>query len=73
MEKKIKFTLESKNNTKQIIFYLTFEWSESTADKFNLNLENKLKYISLFSYSYPPYEKFPDIRKCVLTKQISIL
>ena len=72
MERKIKFSLEAKNNTKQIISYLTREWSESIADKFILNFENKLKYINLFPYSFPPYEKFPDIRNCVLTKQISL-
>ena len=72
MEKKIKFSLEAKKNTNQIISYLTKEWSESTADKFILNLENKLKFINLFPNLYPPYEEFPNIRKCVLTKHISL-
>ena len=27
---------------------------------------------NLFPISYPPFEKFPDIRKCVLTKHISL-
>lgn len=72
MEKKIKFSLEAKKNTNQIISYLTQEWSESVADKFILNLENKLSYINLFPKSYPPYDKYPNIRKCVLTKQINL-
>lgn len=58
MEKKIKFSLEAKNNTNQIISYLTKEWSESTADEFILNLEYKLKFINLLPNLYPPMKNF---------------
>ena len=72
MEKKIKFSKLAKNNTKQIISYLTNEWSETAADKFILNLENKLNYINSFPHSYPSFNKFSNIRKCVLSKQVSL-
>jgi len=64
MEKKIKFSIEAKYNTNQIISYLTKEWSESTADKFILNLENKLnyeKFISDFISSLRKISGYPEM------------
>jgi len=72
MEKKIKISKEAKKNTQRIISYLTNEWSEAVADKFIQRLENKLNYISLFPNSYPSFDKFNNVRKCVLSKQISL-
>ena len=72
MEKKIKIPREAKENTVVTYRYLFRHWSESIADKFIRTLNQKILNIQLFPELYPVIDSATFVRKCVVSKQVSI-
>ena len=70
MAKEIIFSPEANDNLKNIIYFILDEWSLKIAEDFLEILDNKLNSILLFPKAYPQIEAKPEIRKCVLTKQV---
>jgi len=72
MVKKITFSPEATQNIQQIILYLKKEWSQNVADKFVNMLREKIYNIKQFPNSYYLIDEQRKIRRCVLTKQITL-
>ncbi len=51
--------------------YLVEEWNQSAKDRFIKKLTNKINQISKYPDSCPKSEYFPNLFKCVVTKQTS--
>ena len=73
MAYEIEFSRESVNQIRENINYLVENWSVRIADEFINKLNFKIEVISLFPYSYPKSTSTKTIRKCVVTKQMSLL
>lgn len=72
MVRKVIFSSKADNDLTGIIEYLKSEWSASQIRNFNSILDRKLEIIVNYPYSYPSILNNKNIRKCVLTKQISL-
>lgn len=72
MVKKISFSPEANQRLYEIVTYLVDNWSVKSAEKFLEILDNKLSHIRLFPYSFPQLENKEEVRKCVLTVQITL-
>lgn len=68
----IEFSDEALNQLQENIDYLIKEWSAKVADEFISKLYSKLELISFLPFIYSPSNSNRKIRKCVVTKQISI-
>ena len=53
----------------EILDYLEVNWSATVSDNFLNKLERTIEVISSMPYGFPAAEKFPGLRKCVLTRQ----
>ena len=62
MDWKINFSKEAKKRTKEILAYLSEEWSVKSAQNFTNVLDNKIKNILLFPRSFSSIEDKPYIR-----------
>lgn len=69
-----KITISSKaiNQLNKIFDYLLENWSEKVASEFIRKFDSKLSYISQNPQSYPITTFRNDVRKCVVTKQVSL-
>ncbi len=72
MDWKINFSPEAKIRVKEIISYLSKEWSAKTAQDFTIILNNKVQNILSFPKSYPSIEDKPNVRRCVITNQVTL-
>jgi len=72
MVKRVIFSPKAIENTKQIIVYLKKEWSENSAKKFINVLREKVSYIKRFPNSYHELEGREKIKRCVITKQVTL-
>src|SRR6266496_4448185 len=72
MVKKISFSPEANQRLYEIVKYLVDEWSVKTAENFLEILDYKLSHIRLFPRSNPQLEDKEEVRKCVLTTQITL-
>ncbi|MEO8211306.1 MAG: type II toxin-antitoxin system RelE/ParE family toxin [bacterium] len=73
MAYKIEFSDEALNNLQENLNYLFKEWSDKVAIEFIDKLYFKLELISFQPYSYSKSYSNKQIRKCVVTKQISLI
>ena len=55
-----------------LAFYLEVKWSIKVRDNFLAKFDRSIRSISLMPLSYPSSDKFPGLRKCVVTSQTSI-
>jgi len=72
MVKRVTFSPKAIENTKEIILYLKKEWSEKSAKKFINILREKISYIKRFPNSYHSLSGKEHIRRCVVSKQITL-
>jgi len=69
---KITWSDEALYNLSQVITYLEDNWTEKEIRKFAQKLEKSLHLISIFPEIYPSTSKRKKVRRCVLTKQVSL-
>ncbi len=55
-----------------ILSYLEAEWPEKSKRDFIKKLDDTFNRISQNPKAFPASQKFPQIRKCVITKQVSV-
>jgi plasmid stabilization system protein ParE len=72
MVKRIIYSPEAIQNTKQIVLYLKNNWSLIVVNKFINILREKIKFIKRFPNSCYLIDEQRGIRRCVLTKQITL-
>ncbi len=53
----------------ELLDYLEANWSSTVSDNFLNKLERTMEVISNMPYSFPAADKFPGLRKCVVTSQ----
>lgn len=51
--------------------YIEENWSFKVADEFAKTIDKKISYVKSNPYQYPPFKNKKEIRKCVVTEQIS--
>ena len=69
---KIIWSDEALQNLLKIIEYLNYQWSKKEIHKFVKKLDNRINLISENSLIFPTSQTKKNIRKSVLTKQISL-
>ncbi len=72
MVKKVVFPPEANERLRDIVYYLIDWRSAKSAKKFLEALDNKIKNIRLFPHSFPQIQGKDDIRRCVISTQISL-
>ena len=72
MVKKVRFSSLANINLESIVKYLKNEWSVRSAEKFLNIFDKKISNLKLFPQSSPQVEGKNDVRKCMITKQISL-
>ncbi|XOV92057.1 MAG: type II toxin-antitoxin system RelE/ParE family toxin [Bacteroidota bacterium] len=72
MSLKIEWSPRSEKEYLNLIDYLLKEWGEKSATKFSDRLQNVLSDISKKPQIYPSTERRKDVRRCVVSKQISL-
>jgi len=65
----VRLSEEAAEQLEQILNYLEKKWSVRTRNNFIEKLERSFESISTLPTSYPKSEKYPDLRKCVITPQ----
>lgn len=53
----------------EILDYLEANWSPAVSDNFLDKVERTMEVIGNMPYSFPAADKFPGLRKCVVTRQ----
>ena len=53
----------------ELLDYLEANWSSTVSDNFLSKLERTMEVISNMPYGFPTAEKFPGLRKCVISRQ----
>lgn len=66
------WTDEALHNLSLIIAYLETNWTEKEIRKFVRRIEKLLELIAIFPEIYPSTNNRKKMRRCVLTKQISL-
>ena len=72
MAYKLYWSEEAVSNLEGIISFLESNWTEKEIDKFKHLLSKNLELITIFPTIFPKSEKIPNLRRAVLSKQISI-
>jgi len=54
-----------------LLTYLELDWSPRIRDNFIYKMERSFEAIEAFPQGFPVSEKFPGLRKCVITPQTS--
>ena len=72
MSYQILWTDEAVENLKNIISYISANWTEREVNKFKIKLSEQINTISRFPNIFPASTKTPRLRKAVLTKQTII-
>ena len=57
------------DQVQDIILYLEDNWPERVRDNFLDKLARSMEIMGSIPYIFPPSEKFPGLRKCVITPQ----
>jgi plasmid stabilization system protein ParE len=65
-------TKEAAEDIQQINQYLIENWSERVRDNFIKKLKNSVATIQRMPYAFPISEQKPDLRKCVISPQVSL-
>lgn len=72
MVHKVSFSPEANSRLFEITNYITKEWSSKATGTFLQILDNKISNFKLFPYSNPAIPGKKEVRKCVITKQITL-
>jgi plasmid stabilization system protein ParE len=72
MDYKIFWSEESLSNLEEILDYLNERWTQKEIDRFKNKLNRQLEIISRFPTIFPVSNYHPNLRKAVLSKQITI-
>lgn len=70
---KVRFSRLATYKLEKLSEYLTEEWSEQSNLKFLKRLDSKIQTIQMNPEIFPQSEHEPGLRKCVVTKQTSLL
>ncbi len=70
---KVRFSKLASYKLERLSEYLIEEWSEKSNLKFLEQLDSKIQAIRLNPRSFPESELQPGLRRCVVTKQTSII
>lgn len=69
----VRFSRLSVLKLERLLEYLEVEWSENSKNKFLKHLETKVELIKSNPQVFPASSLEPELRKCVVTKQTTIL
>ncbi len=72
MEYKIFWTEEALQGLKEIIDYLSTEWTQKEVDDFKVKLSKQIDHIKINPWLFPKSKFQPRLRKAVLSKQTSV-
>tara|TARA_R110002124_G_scaffold286310_1_gene466832 strand:- start:16169 stop:16480 length:312 start_codon:yes stop_codon:yes gene_type:complete len=70
---KVRFSLLSVLKLEKLLEYLEQEWAEDSKNKFLKDLNTKLDSIKENPKAFPASTLEPKVRKCVVTRQTTIL
>ena len=68
----VNWTFESERTFNDNISYLIEKWDTAVLNDFFNEVDNTIAHISNNPYLFPAYKTSETIRKCVLTKQITV-
>jgi plasmid stabilization system protein ParE len=69
---RLSFTLESSEQVDKIFDYLSENRSEKIASDFIKKLNTKVSFIKEFPHLYPLTELRKNVRRCIITKQVTL-
>jgi plasmid stabilization system protein ParE len=69
---KVVWSENSLSELKEIIEYLESNWTGKETSKFFKKLEKTIKQISINPLMFPKTEKKESVRRCVLSKQLTL-
>lgn len=69
---RVYLSIEAAEQLQQLLDYLEANWSIKVRDNFIAKLDRSMKIIENRPFAFPSSEKFPGLRKCVLTRQTLI-
>ncbi len=72
MKRVVKLSRTATNQLDNILNYLEEEWSSDVKKKFVKRLDLALKHIDNYPDGFPKSEIIDSLRKCVVTKQITV-
>ena len=72
MSREVIWMPEAERSFNDNIEYLSDKWTLQVINEFLDRVDFVIDQISENPYLYPPYEKRDDVRKCPLTKQITL-
>lgn len=67
----IVFSERASKELNSTLKYIEENWSFKVADEFAKTIDKKISYVKSNPYQYPPFKNKKEIRKCVVTEQIS--
>ncbi|MDR1887590.1 MAG: type II toxin-antitoxin system RelE/ParE family toxin [Prevotellaceae bacterium] len=68
----IEWTAHARNELDTVYNYLENNWNSREIIRFSQLLEKKLSVIIKLPFIYPAYERNKAVRRCVISKQISL-
>ncbi|MDR1897597.1 MAG: type II toxin-antitoxin system RelE/ParE family toxin [Prevotellaceae bacterium] len=68
----IEWTLHAQSELDTVYNYLENNWNSREIIRFSQLLEKKLSLIIKLPFIYPVYERNKAVRRCVISKQISL-
>ena len=72
MARQVVFSKRARNKLEKLLNYLETEWSLKVKNEFIVKLDRRILQISRHPASCPESEYFPDLHKCVVTKQTTL-
>ena len=60
---------EAESQLEALLFYLEAEWGIKVHDNFLEKLDHAIQTIRKMPTAYPASTKYPELRKCVVTRQ----
>ncbi len=66
---KVNLSIEAAEQLQQLLDYLEINWSVKVRDNFIQKLDRSIQIIIETPFAFPASEKFPGLRKCVITPQ----
>lgn len=69
---KVYLSIEAAEQLQRLVEYLETSWSFKVRDNFILKLDRSINIIAKTPFIFPASEKFPGLRKCVITSQTVI-
>ncbi|MCB0840408.1 MAG: type II toxin-antitoxin system RelE/ParE family toxin [Bacteroidetes bacterium] len=72
MASKIVWSTQAEETFDKITDNLLEKWSEAIAVKFVQQAFKNIDKIALFPFSSPAFNDYPDIRRCIINKHVSL-